>query len=295
MSSEENVTGGRRVFRATFAYLVFIVVFILGCLLIIRWAYGEDAPAVGGPTLLPNAHSHNDYLRARPLLDALDKGFCSVEADVFLVDGALLVAHDQDKCRPERTLDALYLQPLWERFQAHGAIYPEAAPFTLLIDIKAEGEAAYAALDQRLAAYDAMLTHFTDDATTPGAVTVIISGDRPIEAILKSSPRRVGIDGRLSDLEGPLNPHQMPLISDNWLNHFKWMGQGVMPETQSKKLAEIVKKTHDGGVRLRFWAIPQSNSLWQSLNDAGVDLLNADDLGKLQTLLLRDSGPQPKG
>ncbi len=289
MSSEENVTGGKRVFRATFAYLVFIAVFILGCILIVRWAYGEEIASTAGPALLPNAHSHNDYLRERPLLDALDLGFCSVEADIYLVDGQLLVAHDRDKCTPERTLDALYLKPLWERFQAHGAVYPQAAPFTLLIDIKADGAAAYAALDQQLSAYDAMLTHFTDTTTEYGAVTVVISGDRAIDTILKSSPRRAGIDGRVSDLEGPLNPHQMPLISDNWLKHFKWMGQGAMPAAQAEKLATIVKKTHDGGARLRFWATPQHEGIWRALHTAGVDLLNADDLAKLQAVLAEEA------
>ena len=34
----------------------------------------------------PQAHAHNDYYHTRPLLDALSHGFCSVEADVFLVD-----------------------------------------------------------------------------------------------------------------------------------------------------------------------------------------------------------------
>lgn len=285
MSSEENVTGGKRVFRATFAYLVFIAVFILGSLLIVAWAYGDEAPAAAAPILLPNAHSHNDYLRERPLLDALDRGFCSVEADIFLVDGELLVAHDRDKCSPERTLDALYLKPLWERFQAHGNIHAQTVPFTLLIDIKTDGAAAFALLDQQLAAYDTMLTHFTDTTTTPGAVTVIISGDRAVDTILQSNPRRAGIDGRLSDLEGPVNPHQIPLISDNWLKHFKWMGQDHMPQAQADKLTAIVKKAHDHGVRVRFWAIPQRESLWRTLNDAGVDLLNADDLGKLQAFL----------
>jgi hypothetical protein len=285
MSSEENVTGGKRVFRATFAYLVFIAIFIFGSFLIVAWAYGEDA-ASAGPVLLPKAHSHNDYLRERPLVDALERGFCSVEADIFLVDGELLVAHDRDKCSPERTLGALYLKPLWERFQTHGGIHAQLMPFTLLIDIKADGADAFAALDRQLSTYDAMLTHFTDTTTTPGAVTVIISGDRAVETILQSNPRRVGIDGRLSDLEIPLNPHQMPLISDNWLKHFKWMGQGKMPREQADKLAAIVKKTHDQGSRVRLWAIPQRESLWQTLNAAGVDLLNADDLGRLQALLL---------
>src|SRR5687767_7205871 len=61
---------------------------------------------------LLNAHAHNDYMHTQPLLEALDHGFCSVEADVFLVDGELLVAHDRAACRADRTIDRLYLDPL---------------------------------------------------------------------------------------------------------------------------------------------------------------------------------------
>ena len=46
------------------------------------------------PLPLGRAHAHNDYEHTRPLLDALDCGFGSIEADVHLVDGRLLVAHD---------------------------------------------------------------------------------------------------------------------------------------------------------------------------------------------------------
>ena len=41
------------------------------------------------PTPLIRAHAHNDYEHTRPLFDALDHGFGSVEADVHLVDGRL--------------------------------------------------------------------------------------------------------------------------------------------------------------------------------------------------------------
>ena len=53
-------------------------------------------PAYPAPDVspLPQAHAHNDYEHDRPLRDALDPGFTSVEADVWLVDGKLLVAHD---------------------------------------------------------------------------------------------------------------------------------------------------------------------------------------------------------
>src|ERR1043165_1062303 len=58
---------------------------------------------------LIQAHAHNDYEHTRPLWDALAQGFCSVEADIHLVDGKLLVAHDARDVNSERTLEKLYL------------------------------------------------------------------------------------------------------------------------------------------------------------------------------------------
>jgi len=49
---------------------------------------------------LLRAHSHNDYAHTRPLLDALDQGFCSVEADIYLENGQLLVGHDKKDLTP---------------------------------------------------------------------------------------------------------------------------------------------------------------------------------------------------
>ena len=81
------------------------------------WVFAVLAGAASAaePVLLPRAHAHNDYEHARPLAEALERGFGSVEADVWLVDGALLVAHDRKDVKPARTLAALYLEPLRER------------------------------------------------------------------------------------------------------------------------------------------------------------------------------------
>ena len=86
---------------------------------------------------LIRAYAHNDYNHKRPLADALDCGFCSVEADIFLVDGKLLVAHKQEEVRPERTLEALYLAPLRRRVRANGGrVYRGGPTVTLMIDFK---------------------------------------------------------------------------------------------------------------------------------------------------------------
>ena len=98
------------------------------------------ATSLGGePVPLIHAHAHNDYVHKRPLFNALDDGFCSVEADIYLVDGQLLVAHVRSQVKPERTLQALYLDPLSERVKKNGGhVYPAGPEFTLLVEIKAD-------------------------------------------------------------------------------------------------------------------------------------------------------------
>src|SRR4051794_35634110 len=86
-------------------------------LLAVALAGAADPPA---PTPLKNAHAHNDYEHPRPLFDALDQGFTSVEADIFLVNGQLLVGHTAVDLKPGRTLEALYLDPLRARVRANG-------------------------------------------------------------------------------------------------------------------------------------------------------------------------------
>jgi hypothetical protein len=77
-----------------------------------------------------------------PLLDALEQGFCSVEADIYLVNGALLVAHDRDKVKPDRTLLSLYLDPLRKRVRENGGkVYRNGRSSFLLIDVKSDAEA----------------------------------------------------------------------------------------------------------------------------------------------------------
>ena len=78
---------------------------------------------------LENAHAHNDYWHERPLFDALDQGFTSVEADIFLRDGKLLIGHEFKELNPEKTLESLYLEPLARRVRDHGLVHvPIAEP-----------------------------------------------------------------------------------------------------------------------------------------------------------------------
>ena len=239
------------------------------------------------------AHAHNDYYHTRPLLDALDHGFCGVEADIFFLQGKLLVGHSILELDERRTLEAAYLEPLKARIEANGGqVYKQPAKFMLLIDIKQDGPATYAELDRVLAKYRDLLCYVEDGEYHPGAIQIVLSGARPRREIKASNPRYAGIDGRTSDLDSDDPAHLTPLISDSWSSQFQWNGTGEMPAAERDKLRQMVTKAHDKGRRIRFWATPETPAMWHELLDAEVDHINTDKLDKLQAFLI-ENDPQP--
>lgn len=237
---------------------------------------------------LLQAHAHNDYLHTRPLLDALECGFCSVEADIFLVGDELLVAHTRFELAKDRTLKSLYLDPLRKRIDEHGSVHGDGRQFTLLIDLKSSAEATYNALDQLLAQYDDVFTHSKDKQVHERPVQAIISGNRPFEIVEADSSRFVGLDGRLADLTNDsraMSSQLLPLISDNWTKHFRWRGTGELPEEDWQKLQDLVLAAHKQERRIRFWATPDRPEAWAVLKKANVDLINTDDLEGLSEFL----------
>jgi hypothetical protein len=254
---------------------------VVSCVLVL---IGASTASASEP--LVRAHAHNDYQHERPLFDALAHGFCSVEADIFLVSGQLLVGHTRFELREARTLESLYLDPLKQRVADNtGRVYKDGPPFTLLIDIKSDGATTYTALRKVLAKYAEMLTTVSDGKVKPGAIGIIISGNRPQTLIASAKTRFAGIDGRLADLETSKPSHLMPLISDRWTTHFRWRGTGPFPEHERMKLKTIVEQAHRRGQRVRFWATPEREALWKELAAAEVDLIGTDDLPKLQRFL----------
>ncbi|AXK33517.1 hypothetical protein DVA86_13515 [Streptomyces armeniacus] len=256
-------------------------------------AYAQASGRPRGPRPLVRAHAHNDYEHPRPLLDALDHRFGSVEADIHLVGGQLLVGHDPIDLDPARTLESLYLAPLAARVKAnHGSVYEgHRASLQLLVDLKTEGAATYGALDRELGRYRRLFSTYAQGRVFRGPVTVVVSGDRAARAPMEAQTvRRAFYDGRLADLGTSAPASFIPLISDNWTLNFTWTGAGTFPEAERAKLRGIVSAAHGRGQKVRFWATPDvpgaaRDALWGELVAANVDYLNTDDLAGLEAFL----------
>jgi Glycerophosphoryl diester phosphodiesterase family len=239
------------------------------------------------PRPLVQAHAHNDYEHARPLHDALACGFGSIEADIHLVEGRLLVAHDRKSVKPERTLEALYLDPLRDRVRQNGGrVYPGGPTITLLVDVKTEAVATYAVLHVVLGRYADILTVFRSGVPATKAVTVVLSGNRARAEVVAQTERFVSIDGRIEDLATNPPPALVPWVSDNWQKVSAWKWTGPMPAADRAKLLDLVTQAHVQGRRIRFWNTPDRPDAWQILHSAGVDLIGTDHLPELRDFLL---------
>ncbi|GAA3871213.1 phosphatidylinositol-specific phospholipase C/glycerophosphodiester phosphodiesterase family protein [Streptomyces sp. NPDC003328] len=267
--------------------------------LVLPAAHASAEAGKHGPRPLWRAHAHNDYDHPRPLFDALDHRFGSVEADIYLVGDQLLVAHDPVDLDPERTLESLYLDPLAALVKSnHGSVHRGwRAPLQLLIDIKTEGASTYLELDRHLRRYRNLFTTCAHGRVHPGPVTAVVSGDRAARAPMEAQTvRRAFYDGRLSDLGTSAPASFIPLISDNWTLNFSWTGDGPFPADERQKLRDILAGAHGRGQKVRFWATPDAagparDALWSALFDAGADYFNTDDLAGLESFL--DSHRRP--
>src|SRR5262249_42784355 len=141
-------------------------------------------------------------------------------------------------------------------------------------------------LDKVLAGYADILSVTRNGKFEPKAVTVVVSGNRDRDALTAQKVRYAGLDGRSEDIDSTVPADLMPWISDRWGKLFRWKGDGPMAADERAKVQEFVKKAHQHGRLVRFWATPERVDFWKELRSAEVDLINTDKLPQLQQFLL---------
>ena len=247
-----------------------------------------------GVVPLVNAHAHNDYNHTRPLLDALDCGFCSIEADVALVDGHILVTHDPKRADPQRTLESLYLRPLESRVGRDKRIYHNGPSVILLIDCKSPPRQLYQPLRELLLKHKAMLTTWENGRRHEGAVTVVLTGVHPSPAEIESeSTRVVAVDGTYADIDSDVSPELMPQIAIDWKSKLSWRAYGPISDEDRHTLNDLVRRAHAHGRTIRLWNAPDWPRAWDELLRDGVDYINSDDLIGLREFLLNRATSRP--
>ena len=244
------------------------------------------ATVLAQTSMLPNAFSHNDYRRKRPLLDALNHGFRYVEADIYLRKGKLIVAHILPCLKMNRTLESLYLQPLLEYVQRNDQQGKIAdCPLTLMIDIKSDADDTYRALLVMLEKYKPILSRYNSNGTIPGNVTIVISGHKPSELITNMDSGYVFMDDNLRQINAYNCTDLYPIASCKYSRLLKWKGKGAIPLTDILRLKFYVAQAHRLGRKVRLWGSPENKVVWNELLKYNVDLINTDRLTSLRKFL----------
>ena len=256
-------------------------------------ACAAHRPDVDRPWGSLPAYAHNDYQNDEPLTKALRLGFRGVEADYFLVAGELLVAHDRDDVRPERTLRRLYLEPLRHIVADSGRVCRDGRAFVLNIEAKEPGAAGFAALHDLLLEYRGMLTRVEYGREIPGPVQVILVGWQPPLAELAALPVRcVAVQAYYRDLppdHADIPAHLLRLVTVQYPQQFRWQGQGPVPVAFQDRLAELVAARDEvPGRLLRVFKVPARRAVYEALLQGGVDLIGTKTLSSSARLLSAD-------
>ena len=74
------------------------------------------------------------------------------------------------------------------------------------------------------------------------------------------------------------------MISESF-GKFSTFGQKDIPEATFEKMKTIVDTVHAQGKKIRFWATPDSELIWKTLVDMGVDFINTDTPEALSVFL----------
>lgn len=251
--------------------------------------------------IIPKAiHSHNDYWRDLPVYTALSVGCISIEADVWLVNGTLYIGHELSALQPARTFDSLYIQPILNilyrqnpttRFingstTKNGVFDTSSSQILyLFVDLKTDGETTWpyvlSALEPlRSAGY---LTTTNGTGITSGPVTIIGTGNTPLEHILNNTHRDYFYDAPLATLSQYTNITSLvsPIASTDYEANIGSPNGTTFNATQIDSMVSQINEAKRRGIAARYWNTPgwpisTRNAVWAKVLELGAGLLNAD-------------------
>jgi hypothetical protein len=225
-------------------------------------------------------HAHNDYQKPEPLTNAVRYKVFTFEADIYLSNNRILVAHDKKELPTAPTLDSLYLQPIIKLFKQHKGTISEDKNYSpvLMIDIKENGEAVIAELIKLLSAHRSVF----DRSVNKKALQVVISGDRAASSKWSSYPPYILFDGRPYETYDAAALKRVAFVSDSYAKY-------VNAKDSTTQLKKLVKKAHAMDKLLRLWGTPDDPSSWRRFQQLGIDIINTDKVEECRNYFINST------
>ncbi len=217
-------------------------------------------------------HSHNDYNRTAPFWEAYSQHCGSIEADVYLNEGLLLVGHDEGDLRLDRSFQKMYVNPIVNTFRLNeGHMWKDSDErLLLLVEIKSAVEPALSEIVK-------VLEQYPDVFCSDKGVKVAITGNIPAKEHFCDYPAFIGFDGDLREEYTPEQLERVALVSNSFrLYAQKWNGKGRMIDRELDAVKEAIAKAHSWGKPIRFWESPEGTTTYFTFWKLGVDIIGTD-------------------
>jgi hypothetical protein len=245
--------------------------------------------------ILPCAHSHNDYLQKRPLLDAVELGFGSIEIDICLNQhNELKVAHIPWFLGRKKNIEELYFEPIAKMIENKDSIfrYSNQFPLHLLIDFKNNADSTYTYLKVVFVKYASYITQYKNGQVIHQAPLVIhITGNKPWKAMMLDTILYARMDGPLILADTSSQFIGLESVEPEYI---KLMGRAAAPYSRLKvfkkgyknksffyyQVRANLKTYQEQMITTRYYAVPNRKKHWAMLLDCGVSWINVDKLKK---------------
>lgn len=182
------------------------------------------------------------------------------------------VGHEESALTYARTFDSLYIQPILSVLKGqnpmtpfvtvptqHGVFDTDAGQTLYLwVDVKTDGEKTFPTVVKALEPLreGGWLTKFNGSAITQGQVTVIATGNSPLDQIQGVEERDYFWDAQLDKL----NTTQQNITSDvtliasaSFKAQFGWPNNGTLNSTMMAKLRSQISVAKERGIGFRYW------------------------------------------
>lgn len=223
--------------------------------------------------------AHNDYVQPNPFYTAYHHKAGFIEADVFLFENDLVVAHTFGEIDKRNSLERLYLEPLVAKVrQNNGFAYDDKArELVLMIDLKSDGVPTLDALVDQVGKFTAL--------TSCPTFQLVISGNVPDTSRWDDYPLFVCFDGRPGIQYSVNHLRRISFISSDFRKYSTWNGEGSPLPEDLTRIKSVCEQVHGLSKRIRFWGTPDSPNGWMTLMKLNVDIIGTDRVSELSTFL----------
>ena len=217
-------------------------------------------------------HSHNDYNRLAPFWEAYSQHCRSIEADVFLHKGQLLVGHEVKDLKKDNSFAVLYVEPIVRTFRSNGGcMWPDSKDrLQLMVELKSPTEPALSEVIK-------LLKQYPDVFCAKKGVRVTITGNVPAPEDFGRYPSWIWFDGNLQTEYTPAQLKRVALISEDFREYArKWNGKGNFVQADYKPLRAAIDQAHALGKPVRFWNAPEGTTAYFTYIRLGLEYVNTD-------------------